>query len=95
MWRIHFRKHRDDVLQHWHKKGLPVIWTGDVNRGDMPLLMPKNEKRAFKHGIDQIGWVTGGNGVELKLDSTKTIPMHVDDGNTHHAHVAIMKVRRA
>jgi hypothetical protein len=91
MWKRHFRTHRDDVLAHWHSKGYPVIWTGDVNRSPMPLLVPKREKRAFRSGIDQIAWLPGTNGTEIRLTDTKTVPMHVDD---HHARVALMQIRR-
>ncbi|MFW6691378.1 hypothetical protein [Streptomyces sp. MAR4 CNX-425] len=92
MWRRHFRKHRDDVLGHWRARGFPVIWTGDVNRSPMPLLLPNYEKRAFRRGIDQIGWVPGTNGTQLRLRWTKTVPMYVDG---HDARVAVMQVRRA
>lgn len=92
MWARHFRTHRDDVLDHWHSRGYPVIWTGDVNRSRMPLLLPKREKRAFSRGIDQIAWVPGTNGTEIRLKGTKTVPMHVDN---HHARVAVMQIRRA
>jgi hypothetical protein len=92
MWRRHFRSHRDDVLDHWHSRGYPVIWTGDVNRSPMPLLLPQREKRAFSRGIDQIAWVPGTNGTEIRLTGTKSVPMHVDG---HHARVAVMRIRRA
>jgi len=92
MWQRHFRKHRDDVLGHWHAKGYPVLWTGDVNRSHMPLLVPGHEKRVFSSGIDQIGWLPGTNGTEIRLNRTTTVPMHVDN---HDARVAIMQVRRA
>ncbi|EST37793.1 hypothetical protein N566_11145 [Streptomycetaceae bacterium MP113-05] len=91
MWGRHFRTHRDDVLGHWRSRGFPVIWTGDVNRSPMPLLLPHHEKRAFGSGIDQIGWVTGSNGTQIRLRRTKIVPMHVD---SHDARVAIMQVRR-
>ncbi|OEU85190.1 hypothetical protein DB35_01525 [Streptomyces abyssalis] len=91
MWKRHFRKHRDDVLEHWHAKGFPVVWTGDVNRNPMPRLVPRDEKRAFPRGIDQIAWLPGTNGTELRLERTKTIPMHVDG---HDARVAVMRIRR-
>lgn len=90
MWKRHFRKHRDDVLEHWHAKGYPVIWTGDVNRNPMPQLA-RDEKRAFPRGIDQIAWLPGTNGTELRLKRTKTVPMHVDG---HDARVAVMQIRR-
>ncbi|MET7641360.1 hypothetical protein [Streptomyces sp. NPDC005438] len=92
MWARHFRTHREEVLRHWRSQGFPVIWTGDVNRNGMPLLMPQHEKRAFKGGIDQIGWVPGGNGTELRLKRTKVVPMDVDG---HNARVALMQIRRA
>jgi hypothetical protein len=92
MWKRHFRSHRDDVLAHWHSQGYPVIWTGDVNRSPMPLLLPTHEKRAFNRGIDQIAWIPGTNGTEIRLTGTKTVPMHVD---SHHARVAMMQIRRA
>lgn len=91
-WSKAFRRHRDEVLGYWRGRGFPVIWTGDVNRSPMPLLMPRHEKRAFARGIDQIGWVPGTNGTRLKLVGTKTVPMHVDG---HDARVAIMQVGRA
>jgi hypothetical protein len=91
MWGRHFRAHRDDVIGHWRSRGFPVIWTGDVNRSPMPLLLPNHEKRAFAHGIDQIGWVSGTNGTQIRLRRTKTVPMHVD---SHNARVAIMQIRR-
>ncbi|NLU75740.1 hypothetical protein HCC61_24325 [Streptomyces sp. HNM0575] len=91
MWQRHFRKHRDDVLEHWHAKGFPVIWTGDVNRSPMPLLVPGQEKRAFARGIDQIAWLPGGNGTEIRLKRTAHVPMHVDG---HDARVAIMQLRQ-
>ncbi|MFD0559911.1 hypothetical protein FB566_0564 [Stackebrandtia endophytica] len=91
MWRTHFRKHRDNVLGYWRGRGFPVIWTGDVNRNPMPLLLPNYEKRAFARGIDQIGWVPGDNGTQIRLNRTKTVPMYVDG---HDARVAIMQVRR-
>lgn len=90
MWAKHFRKHRDDVLAHWHGKGFPVIWTGDVNRSPMPRLAGK-EKRAFSRGIDQIAWLPGTNGTEIRLNRTDTVPMHVDG---HDARVAVMQIRR-
>ncbi|MDI3405188.1 hypothetical protein [Streptomyces cavernicola] len=92
MWRLHFRKHREEVLAHWRSRGFPVIWTGDVNRNPMPLLLPGHEKRAFARGIDQIGWVPGTNGTQIRLSRTKTVPMHVDG---HDARVAVLQVRRA
>jgi hypothetical protein len=92
MWRRHFRTHRDDVLHFWRSRGYPVIWTGDVNRSPMPLLLPNYEKRAFGRGIDQVGWVTGGNGTQIRLLGTRTVNMHVDG---HDARAAIMQVRRA
>lgn len=92
MWARHFRAHRDDVIGHWRSRGFPVIWTGDVNRSPMPLLLPNHEKRAFAHGIDQIGWVPGTNGTQIRLRRTKTVPMNVD---SHNARVAILQVRRA
>lgn len=92
MWRRHFRAHRDDVLGHWRSLGYPVIWTGDVNRAPMPLLLPRHERRAFGGGIDQIGWVPGGNGTQLRLRRTKVVPLHVDG---HDAPVAVFQVRRA
>jgi hypothetical protein len=92
MWRLHFRKHRDDVLGHWRSQGFPVIWTGDVNRTPMPPLLPNCEQRAFSRGIDHIGWVPGTNGTQIRLRWTKSIPMHVDG---HDARVAVMEVRRA
>lgn len=92
MWGRHFRDHRDKVLGHWRSRGFPVIWTGDVNRSPMPLLLPQHEKRAFGRGIDQIGWVTGTNGTQIRLRRTKVVPMHVDG---HDARVAILQVRRA
>ncbi len=91
MWRRHFRMHRDNVLGHWRSRGFPVLWTGDVNRDPMPLLMPTYEKRAFARGIDQIGWVPGTNGTQLRLRWTKVVPLHVDG---HNARVAVMQVRR-
>lgn len=91
MWRLHFRKHRDDVLGYWRARGFPVIWTGDVNRNPMPLLLPNHEKRAFARGIDQIGWVPGTNGTQVRLRRTKVVPMYVDG---HDARVAVMQVRR-
>lgn len=91
MWRKTFRKHRDDVLGYWRDRGFPVIWTGDVNRSPMPLLMPNHEKRAFKRGIDQIGWTSGRNGTQLRLVGTKTVQMYVDG---HDARVALMQIRR-
>ncbi|MEO3755963.1 hypothetical protein [Streptomyces sp. B6B3] len=91
-WQEHFRSHRDDVLGHWRSRGYPVIWTGDVNRSPMPLLLPNHEKRAFANGIDQIGWVPGSNGTELRLRDTRVVPMHVDG---HDARVAVLQVRRA
>jgi len=93
MWAQHFRIHRDDVLAFWRSRGYPVIWTGDVNRSPMPLLMPNYEKRAFARGIDQIGWVSGTNGTQLRLLSTKIVPMYIED--SHDARVAIMEIRRA
>ncbi|GAA4907233.1 hypothetical protein LX16_3251 [Stackebrandtia albiflava] len=90
-WRTHFRKHRDNVLAYWRGRGLPVIWTGDVNRNPMPLLLPNHEKRAFARGIDQIGWVPGSNGTQIRLRWTKTVPMYVDG---HDARVAVLQVRR-
>lgn len=92
MWAQHFRIHRDDVLHFWRSRGYPVIWTGDVNRSPMPLLLPNYEKRVFAQGIDQIGWVPGTNGTQLRLVRTKTVPMYVDG---HDARVAIMEIRRA
>lgn len=92
MWRRHFRKHRDDVLGYWRSRGFPVIWTGDVNRNPMPLLLPNHEKRAFGRGIDQIGWVPGSNGTQIRLRWTKVVPMDVDG---HDARVAVLQVRRA
>ncbi|MEV0649090.1 hypothetical protein AB0I28_27935 [Phytomonospora sp. NPDC050363] len=92
MWAEHFRKHRDLVIAHWRAKGYPVIWTGDCNRDPMPLLLPNHEQRAFGAGIDQIAWIPGTNGTELRLNSTKVVPMHVDG---HNARVAVMSVRRA
>ncbi|MEO3768092.1 hypothetical protein [Streptomyces sp. B8F3] len=91
MWRRHFRKHRDEVLGHWRARSFPVIWTGDVNRSPMPLLLPAHEKRAFGRGIDQIGWAPGTNGTQLRLRWTKVVPMHVDG---HDARVAVMQIRR-
>jgi len=91
MWRRHFRMQRDDVLSYWHARGCPVIWTGDVNRSALPLFLPQHEKRAFRRGIDHIGWVPGGNGTELRLAGTRSVPMHVDD---HDARVAVFQVRR-
>lgn len=91
MWKRHFRKHRDDVLEHWHGKGYPVIWTGDVNRSPMPLLLPRKEKRAFSRGIDQIAWLPGTNGTQIRLRRTARVPMHVDG---HDARVAVMQIRR-
>ncbi|KAB8159543.1 hypothetical protein FH609_028560 [Streptomyces sp. 3MP-14] len=91
MWGRHFRAHRDDVLGHWRSLGYPVIWTGDVNRTPMPLLLPNHEKRAFGGGIDQIGWVPGTNGTQLRLRWTKVVPMHVDG---HDARVAVLQVRK-
>lgn len=92
MWQRHFDKHRDEVLEHWRAKGLPVIWTGDVNRSPMPELLPRREKRVFKRGIDQIAWVPGTNGTEISLKGTKTVDMHVD---SHNARVAVLQLRRA
>ncbi|MGP4110893.1 hypothetical protein ACTWP5_08245 [Streptomyces sp. 4N509B] len=92
MWRTHFRKQRDDVLGHWRSRGFPVIWTGDVNRTPMPLFLPRHEKRAFARGIDQIGWVPGTNGTQIRLRWTKVVPMYVDG---HDARVAVLQVRRA
>ncbi|MDT0378300.1 hypothetical protein RM572_05840 [Streptomyces sp. DSM 42041] len=92
MWGRHFRAHRDDVIGHWRSRGFPVVWTGDVNRSPMPLLLPNHEKRAFPGGIDQIGWVPGTNGTQIRLQRTKTVPMHVD---SHDARVAILQIRRA
>lgn len=92
MWGRHFRSHRDDVLGYWRARGYPVIWTGDVNRNPMPLMLPNYEKRAFRGGIDQIGWVPGTNGTQVRLRWTKVVPMHVDG---HDARVAVMQVRRA
>ncbi|AZM48070.1 hypothetical protein DMB38_21805 [Streptomyces sp. WAC 06738] len=91
MWQQHFRKHRDEVLGYWRARGFPVIWAGDVNRSPMPLLLPNYEKRAFGSGIDQIGWVPGTNGTQLRLRWTKVVPMYVDG---HDARVAVMQVRR-
>lgn len=91
MWHRHFRTHRDNVLGHWRDKGFPVIWAGDVNRQDMPLLLPRHEKRAFARGIDQIGWVTGTNGTQIRLRRTATVAMHVDG---HNARVAVFEIRR-
>lgn len=91
MWRRHFRKHRDDVLGYWRARGFPVIWTGDVNRNPMPLMLPNHEKRAFARGIDQIGWVPGTNGTQVRLRWTRVVPMYVDG---HDARVAVMQVRR-
>lgn len=91
MWKRHFRKHRDKVLDHWHAKGYPVIWTGDVNRSPMPRLVP-GEKRAFKRGIDQIAWLPGTDGTRIRLRRTKTVPMHVDG---HDARVAVLQIRRS
>lgn len=91
MWRQHFRIHREQVLAHWRSRGFPVIWTGDVNRSPMPLLLPNYEKRAFARGIDQIGWVSGSNGTQIRLRWTKTVPMYVDG---HDARVAVLQVRR-
>ncbi|MBA0052041.1 hypothetical protein E0L36_14375 [Streptomyces sp. AJS327] len=92
MWREHFRVHRDEVLRHWRAKGYPVIWVGDVNRRRMPLLLPDHERRAFKKGIDQIGWAPGTNGTRIRLRWTKTVPMHVDG---HDARVAVLQIRRS
>ncbi|WP_247597549.1 hypothetical protein [Streptomyces sp. RKND-216] len=92
MWGRHFRARRDDVIGHWRSRGFPVIWTGDVNRSPMPLLLPNHEKRAFSRGIDQIGWVPGTNGTKIRLQRTKTVPMHVDSQD---ARVAILQIRRA
>ncbi|CAM3513558.1 hypothetical protein [Stackebrandtia soli] len=92
MWRQHFRRQRDNVIGYWRGRGFPVIWTGDVNRSAMPLFVPNQEKRAFAKGIDQIGWIPGGNGTQIRLNRTATVPMHVDG---HSARVAIMQVRRA
>lgn len=91
MWQRHFRKHRDDVLEHWNAKGFPVLWTGDVNRSPMPLLVSGKEKRVFPRGIDQIAWLPGTNGTEIRLKRTATVPMHVDG---HDARVAVMQIRR-
>lgn len=91
MWRRHFRTHRDNVLGHWRDEGFPVIWTGDVNRRDMPLLLPRYEKRAFARGIDQIGWVGGSNGTQLRLRRTRGVDLHVD---SHDARVAVFEIRR-
>lgn len=90
-WQQHFRIHRDDVLGYWRSRGYPVIWTGDVNRSPMPLLLPNHEKRAFGSGIDQIGWVPGTNGTQIRLSWTKVVPMYVDG---HDARVAVLQVRR-
>lgn len=91
MWGIHFDKLRV-VMDHWHDRGYPVIWTGDTNRNPMPKLYPAKEIRAFSGGIDQIGWVPGSNGVEIRLRNTKTVPMDVDG---HDARVAVLQLRRA
>ncbi|NKI44230.1 hypothetical protein [Streptomyces physcomitrii] len=92
MWQQHFAAHRDKVLAHWHAQGYPVIWTGDVNRTPLPLLVPGQEQRAFAKGIDQIAWLPGTNGTELRLNRTASVPMHVDG---HDARVAIMQIRHA
>lgn len=91
MWKRHFRIHRDDVLRYWRARGFPVIWTGDTNRNPMPLLLPDHEKRAFARGIDQIGWVPGTNGTQIRFRWKKTVPMYVDG---HDARVAVLQVRR-
>ena len=91
MWKRHFQRQRDKVLQYWNAQGFPVIWTGDVNRSPMPSLVPGKEQRAFSRGIDQIGWLPGTNGTQIRLKRTTSVPMHVDG---HDARVAVMQIRR-
>ena len=90
MWELHFQKMRT-VMEGYRAQGLPIIWTGDCNRNPMPKFYPLKEIRAFSTGIDQIGWIPGTNGVEIRLSSTKTVPMNVDG---HDARVALLQLRR-
>lgn len=93
MWAKHRETHVR-VLEKWRARGVPVIWTGDVNKQRLGLLLPRHEKRAFPDGgIDQIGWIPGPSGsqTEIRLNGTRTVGMNVD---SHDARVAIFHLRR-
>lgn len=87
-WKKHFRIHKERMAT-LHDKGRLVIWTGDVNRQDMPKVHP-DERRAFHNGIDLIGWVPGSDGTKLSLVKTKTVGLTVDG---HDAKVAVFRIR--
>ena len=69
-WDAHHDLHVERI-KHYHRKGLPVIWTGDVNRRGMGKLH-RLEQQAIGTGIDQIRWIPGTNGTELRLRRTQT-----------------------
>lgn len=88
-WDTHFRKHVQRI-KHYVDLGLPVIWTGDVNRVVLPKLHPM-EQRVFPRGIDQIRWIPGRNGTQIALKGKTSIRTTIE-GN-HSALVARFRIR--
>lgn len=88
-WDKHFRTHARRI-QAYLDLGLPVIWTGDVNRVALPKLHP-NEQRVFPRGIDQIRWIPGRNGTRIVLEGKRSIRTTIE-GN-HRALVAHFRIR--
>ncbi|GAA5149214.1 hypothetical protein GCM10023340_24180 [Nocardioides marinquilinus] len=88
-WNEHYDRHRKRVAAY-HARGIPVVWTGDVNRDAMPKVHRK-ERRVFGRGIDQIGWVPGTDGTSIRLRDARVIDMAVD---SHNARVGVFQVRR-
>lgn len=93
LWDKHKRIHKERILA-WHRKGRLVIWTGDVNRDDYGKATGRDkEHRAFFNGIDRINWMQGSDGVQLRLEDTRSVNLTVDD--LHDARVAEFKIRLA
>lgn len=91
-WDALFKLHQERIA-HYHAKGLPVIWTGDVNRRNLGRLHPLERRLMPADSIDQVRWIPGTNGTQLRFVRRQTIDLTIEA--VHDAHAAVMQVRRA
>lgn len=87
-WAKHFDVQRARI-KAYTDRGLPVIWSGDVNRTPMPRFFAR-EVRVWDKGIDQVGIISSTNGTQIRVRGTRVIDTNVDD---HNARVAVLQIR--
>lgn len=89
MWRVHWRKMRELVLD-FYNRGITVVFAGDFNRRFVRKFH-KAQVWISKRGIDKIGLLVARGGTRVRVAGARRVRLHSD----HDARVAHIFLRAA